>query len=137
MVFFKDVRFLIFALMLVACVDQVEQVVGKENAAGTVSILEIDVSGDFTSTSFGLTNQSENTYYSTIIVIAEYLNKGRKIGSERLVIYPVPLFGPDSTYVYEQPLNPVSNTDEVSFYVERASFYPENELKALLENRNR
>lgn len=137
MVFFKEVTFLILGLMLVACADQGEQPGGKENAADTILISEIDVSGDFTSASFRLTNQSENTYYSTVVVRAEYLNKGKEVGSERLKVYPIPLFGPDSTCVYEQPLTPVSSTDEVSFYIERVSFYPENELKALLENRNR
>lgn len=134
MVFNRNLTLLALTFMVIACTDSADKVVGKENPVQSIRISEIDVSEDYTSTSFKLTNTAEATYYSTVIVIAEFRKDGQKVGSERLVIYPVPLFGPDSAYVYEQPLFPARDTDEVHLFVERASFYPERELKAVLES---
>lgn len=137
MVFFRYSIRLGLALMIISCADNEANRDGKEDPLNSIILSEIDVSDDFTSTSFKLANQAESTWYTNIVVIAEYRKARTKIGSERMVVYPIPFFGPDSSYVHEQPLHPASETDEVHFYVERASFYPEKELKAILENRNR
>ncbi len=120
--------------MVIACTDPETQVSGKENPVRSITLSQIDVNDDFTSTSFSLTNQSERTFYSAVVVIAEFRQEDIKIGSERLVVYPLPWFGPDSSYVHEQPLFPASGTDEIRFYVEGGSFYPDKELKVLLGN---
>ena len=134
MVFFRYLTWLGLTLLFMSCTDQESHISGKENPIHSIALSEIDVNEDFTSTSFRVTNQSERTYYSSIVVIAEYRKVGTKIGSERLVIYPFPWFGPDSSYVHEQPLHSAPGTDEIHFYVERGSFYPDQELKELLEN---
>lgn len=133
-VFNRNLTLLALTFMVIACTESTDKVVGKENPVHTIRISEMDVSEDFTSTSFKLTNKAKATYYSTVIVIAEFRSGGQKVGSERMVIYPVPLFGPESTYVYEQPIFPAKGTDDVQLFVDRASFYPERELKALLQS---
>ena len=119
-----------------ACTESADKVIGNENPVQSILISEIGVNDDFTSTSFKLTNRAKDSYYSGVVVIAEFRREGRKIGSERMVVYP-PLFGPGKQFVHEQPLYPASGTDELHLYVERASFYPEKELKSILENQDR
>lgn len=136
MVYYRNLALLALTFMVNACTDSADQEVGLENPLQSISIVEIDISDDFTSTSFKLSNKAKSTYFSAVIVIAEYRRNGQKIGSERLVVYP-PLFGPGKQFVHEQPLYPASDTDELHLYVERASYYPEKELKSILENEDR
>lgn len=133
MVFNRILTLLALTFMAHACAAPVDQVVRTENPLQSLSIAEVDVSDDFTSTRFKLSNKAKSTYYSAVIVIAEYRKNGKKIGSERMVIYP-PLFGPGKHFVHEQPLYPAAGSDEIHLYVERASFYPPKELNSILKS---
>ncbi|MDW3196107.1 MAG: hypothetical protein R8G66_27290 [Cytophagales bacterium] len=136
MVLFRNLALLALTFWVYACTESTDQVMGNENPVQSILISEIDVNDDFTSTSFKLSNKAKSTYYTGVVVIAEFRREGRKIGSELMVVYP-PLFGPGKHFVHEQSLYPASETDELHLYVERASFYPEHELKSILENEDK
>lgn len=80
MMFFRSLMLLGVALYGIACTDQEASTGGTEDPLKAITISEVDVNNDFTSTSFKLTNQAESTWYSSIIVLAEFREAGAKIG---------------------------------------------------------
>ncbi len=102
-----------------------------ENPENFIHVNFHETNSDFSTIEFTISNDAEISYYSTVVTIVEFRDDEKKIGSERIVLFPQPPFGPGSTYVHKSKLHSAPGTKEILVHIDRATIYPEKELKAL------